>query len=106
VLIRRAEEKGLNMTAEQRTYIVSVGEEVERRITRTRRRADKIDCIDAALRLVRRRLPDCIGHPTLTSFLAACEAVKRDFGWRPPPALLESEAEQTQLRFQFDTESV
>jgi hypothetical protein len=76
----------LDMTSAQRAYIVNVGEELQRRIQSARSRARKIHSIDAALRLVRRRLPDCVGHPTFASFVAACEGAKHEFGWRRPLA--------------------
>jgi hypothetical protein len=85
------------MTSQQRTYIISVVEELERRITSTRRRARKIRSLDAAVRLVRRRLPDCTGHPTFISFVAACDSTKRDCGWRAP--LTPSLFQQTQFAF-------
>jgi hypothetical protein len=72
------------MTSVQRTYIVNVGEELQRRIQSARSRARKIHSIDAAIRLVRHRLPDCVSDPTFASFIAACEGTKHQFGWRRP----------------------
>lgn len=85
------------MTSAQRAYIVNVAEELQRRIQKARSRARKIHSIDAALRLVHHRLPDCVSHPTFASFVAACEGTKYEFGWRRPLAPVG--LEQTQFEF-------
>jgi hypothetical protein len=88
------------MTAEQQDYVISVGEKLELRLCRHDRplsRRGAIRAIDAACRLVRWRLQDCVSHPTVQSFFFACAHTKKSFGWRP----LASAPTAEQLSFEL-----
>jgi hypothetical protein len=74
------------MTAEQQDYVIRVAEKLELRLCRHDRPLSgrgAIRAIDAACRLVRWRLQDCVTHPTVQSFFFACDYTKKSFGWRP-----------------------